>query len=128
MPRLGAALLALAASLSAGGPADAQVRFRDVANCRTPQGERPDIVVTTRMGAGARRSLDGRQTVIVLNPRQHRTWQMRLAVYFHECAHFSQPRGVGVRRSLPERRSLELRADCDGIRMMAERRLLSVSG
>lgn len=130
MPRLGLAVTvaALFAGLATAALAETQVRFRDIARCRTPQGEHPDIIVTTKMGAGARRSLDGRRTVIVLNPRQHRTWQMRLAVFFHECAHFSQPRGVGERRILAERRKLELRADCVGIRMMAERRLLSRSG
>jgi hypothetical protein len=118
----------VAALMLAAAPAAAQYRLRDVVSCRTPQGERPDLVVTGKMGAGARRSLDGTRTVIVLNPRQHKVWAMRIAVYFHECAHFSQPGGVGVKRTTPERRRLELRADCVGIRTMARAGLLSRSG
>ena len=81
------------------------------------------------MGPGARRSLDGKRTLIIMNPRQHRTWAMRMAVFYHECAHFSQPGGVVPRRrKIQERRRLELRADCLGIQMMARRGLLSVNG
>lgn len=118
----------VSAAVMAVAPAAAQYRLRDVVSCRTPQGERPDLVVTRNMGAGARRSLDGTRTVIVLNPRQHKVWAMRIAVYFHECAHFSQPGGVGVKRTTPERRRLELRADCVGIRTMARAGLLSHTG
>ena len=131
MPGLRLAALVLAVAIGAAAPATGQVRFRDVAKCTTPEGERPELMVSRMRGASAHRSLDGRRTLILMNPHQHRAWTMRLAVFFHECAHFHQPSGVGYHRRRVKRlpRALsELRADCTGIRMMARAGLLSVSG